>query len=156
MSSQSKWEAEMSRPDKKYSCVEGVQLEFFGNVKFSVVMSRGRYRTSCVSAELFRGRRSTLEASAWKSLKRMTFWRQVCGWHVVSKGSLTSKLQFWACKLHLNRKSRRTAWLFSLQIVYLKEISQKRLLSGQVVSQPASQSREVSWLCYQSVCQQVS
>ena len=38
---------------------------------FAVIISRGSYRTSYASAQLFHGRRSTFEASTKKSLKRI-------------------------------------------------------------------------------------
>ena len=59
---------------------------------FAVIISRGSYRTSYASAQLFRGRRSTFEASTWKSLKRIG----------ILRSSVCSTCQFW-------RKSRRNA-----------------------------------------------
>ena len=59
---------------------------------FAVIISRGSYRTSYVSAQLFRGRRSTFEASTWKLLKRI--------------GILRSSVR-WTCDFL--RKSRRNA-----------------------------------------------
>ena len=46
--------------------VEGLQISCHGSVTlqiFAVIISRGSYRTSYASAQLFRGRRSAFEAS---------------------------------------------------------------------------------------------
>ena len=40
--------------------VEGLQISCY----LAAIISRGSYRSSCASAQLFRGRRSTFEASA--------------------------------------------------------------------------------------------
>ena len=61
-----------------------------------MIISRGSYRTSYASAQLFRGRRSTFEASAEKSLARI--------------GIL---------------KSRRNASFLRFKASFLKEVSQK-------------------------------
>ena len=75
---------------------------------FAVIISRGSYRTSYASAQLFRGRRNTFEASNWKSLKRI----------VILRSSVWSTCHFW-------RKSRRKASFFSFNATFLKEVSQK-------------------------------
>ena len=75
---------------------------------FAVIMSRGSYRTSYASAQLFRGRRSTFEASTWKSLKRIGILRsRVC-----------STCQFL-------RKSRRNVSFLIFKASFLKEVPQK-------------------------------
>ena len=110
---------------------------------FAVIISRGSYRTSYASAQLFRGRRSTFEASNWKSLKRIVilkssvwstchFWRKsrrkasfwsfkVSFLKEVSQKSFV----FWASKLQFWRKSRRNASFWSFKVAFLKEVSQK-------------------------------
>ena len=75
---------------------------------FAVIISRGSYRTSYASAQLFRGRRSTFEACAWKSLKRIG----------ILRSSVWSTCHFW-------RKSRRNASFWSFRASFLKEVSQK-------------------------------
>ena len=40
-----------------------VAISFHGSVTLPVIISRGSYRTSYASAQLFRGRRNTFEAS---------------------------------------------------------------------------------------------
>ena len=73
---------------------------------FAVIISRGSYRTSYASAQLFRGRRSTFEASTWKSLKRI----------VILRSSVRSICHFW-------RKSRRNASFLMFEASFLKEVS---------------------------------
>ena len=75
---------------------------------FAGIISRGSCRSSYASAQLFRGRRSTFEASNWKSLKRI----------VILRSSVWSTCHFW-------RKSRRKASFFSFKVSILKEVSQK-------------------------------
>ena len=75
---------------------------------FAVIISRGSYRTSYASAQLFRGRRNTFEASTWKSLKRI----------VILRPSVRSTCHFW-------RKSRRNASLLMFEASFLKEVSHK-------------------------------
>ena len=75
---------------------------------FAVIISRGSYRTSYASAQLFRGRRSTFEASTEKSLKRIG----------ILRSSVCSTCQFW-------RTSRRNASFLSFKASILKEVSQK-------------------------------
>ena len=65
---------------------------------FAVIISRGSYRSSYASAELFRGRRSTFEAFTQKSLKRI----------VILRSSVRS-----TC--HFSRKSRRNASFLSFK-----------------------------------------
>ena len=113
---------------------------------FAVIISRGSYRTSYASAQLFRGRRSTFKASTWKSLKRncnseakslvnLSFLKEVSHKSFVFElqsfifeGSLAEKLRFWASKLHFWRKSRRNASFLSFKASFLKEVSQKCFL----------------------------
>ena len=78
---------------------------------FAVIISRGSYRTLYASAQLFRGRRSTFEASTWKSLKRIGILRP----------SVWSTCHFW-------RKSRRKASFFSFKTSFLKEVSHKNFV----------------------------
>ena len=107
---------------------------------FAVIISRGSYRTSYVSAQLFRGRRSTFEASTWKSLKRigilrssnMSFLKEVSQkcfvvdlQRFIFEGSLAQKLRFWTSKLHFWRKSRRNASFLIFKASFLKEVSHK-------------------------------
>ena len=87
--------------------VEGLQISCHGSY-FAVIISRGSYRTSYASAQLFRGRRSTFEACTWKSLKRI----------VILRSSVCSTCQFW-------RKSRRNASFLIFKASILKEVSQK-------------------------------
>ena len=75
---------------------------------FAVIISRGSYRTSYASAQLFRGRRSTFEACTWKSLKRIG----------ILRSSVWSTCHFW-------RKSRRNASFLRFRASFLKEVSQK-------------------------------
>ena len=75
---------------------------------FAVIISRGSYRTSYASAQLFRGRRSTFEASTWKSLKRI----------VILRSSVRSTCHFW-------RKSRRNASFLMFEASFWKEVSHK-------------------------------
>ena len=75
---------------------------------FAVIISRGNYRTSYASAQLFRGRCNTFEASNWKSLKCI----------VILRSSVWSTCHFW-------RKSRRKASFLSFNASFLKEVSQK-------------------------------
>ena len=75
---------------------------------FAVIISRGSYRTSYASAQLFRGRRSNFEASTWKSLKRI----------VILRSSVRSTCHFW-------RKSRRNASFLMFEASFLKEVSHK-------------------------------
>ena len=80
---------------------------------FAVIISRGSYKTSHASAQLFRGRRSTFEASTLKSLKRIG----------ILRSSVRSTCHFW-------RKSRRNASFLifkflSFKASFLKEVSQK-------------------------------
>ena len=77
-------------------------------VLFAVIISRGGYRTSYASAQLFRGRRSTFKASAWKSLKRI----------VILRPRVWSTCHFW-------KKSRTKASFLSFKASFLKEVSQK-------------------------------
>ena len=51
--------------------VEGLQISCHG-MRFAVIISRGSYRTSYVSAQIFRGRRNTFEAFNEKIVK--TYW----------------------------------------------------------------------------------
>ena len=120
---------------------------------FAVIISRGSYRTSYASAQLFRGRRSTFEASTWKSLKRIVILRSsVCStcqfWRksrrnasflkevpqksfvfefqsYIFEDSLAEKLRFWLSKLHFWRKSRKKVSFLSFKATFLKEVSQK-------------------------------
>ena len=113
---------------------------------FAGIISRGSYRTSYASAQLFRGRRSTFEASTWKSLKHAkTYWNSEVKCLVnmsilkevsqkcfvfdlrsfIFEGSLAEMLRFWASKLHFWRKSRRNASFLSFKVSILKEVSQK-------------------------------
>ena len=78
---------------------------------FAVIISRGSYRTSYASAQLFRGRRITLEASTWKSLKRI----------VILRSSVRSTCHFWI-------KSRRNASFLMFEASFLKEVSHKRFV----------------------------
>ena len=78
---------------------------------FAVIISRGSYRTSYASAQFFRGRRNTFEASALKSLKRI--------------GILRSSVR-WTC--HFWRKSRRNASFLIFKASFLKEVSHKSLV----------------------------
>ena len=71
-------------------------------------MSHGSCRSSYASAQLFRGRRNTVEASNWKSLKRI--------------GILTSSVQ---STCHFWRKSRRNASFSIFKASFLKEVSHK-------------------------------
>ena len=75
---------------------------------FAVIISRGSYRTSYASAQLFRGRRSTFEASTWKSLKCI----------VILRSSVRSTCHFW-------RKSRRNASFLMFEASFWKEVSHK-------------------------------
>ena len=75
---------------------------------FAVIILRGSYRTSYASAQLFRGRRSTFEASTEKSLKRIG----------ILRSSVWSTCHFW-------RKSRRNASFLSFKASFLEEVSQK-------------------------------
>ena len=75
---------------------------------FAVIISRGSYRTSYASAQLFRGRRSTFEASTWKLLKRI----------VILRSSVQSTCHFW-------RKSRRNASFLMFEASFWKEVSHK-------------------------------
>ena len=75
---------------------------------FAVIISRGSYRTSYASAQLFRGRRSTFEASTWKSLKRI----------VILRSRVRSTCHFW-------RTSRRNASFLIFKASFLKEVSHK-------------------------------
>ena len=75
---------------------------------FAVIISRGNYRTSYASAQLFRGRRSTFEASTWKSLKRV----------VILRSNVRSTCHFW-------RKSRRNASFLIFKASFLKDVSHK-------------------------------
>ena len=75
---------------------------------FAMIISRGSYRTSYASAQLFRGRRNTFEASTWKSLKRIG----------ILRSSVCSTCQFW-------RKSRRNASFLIFKASFLKEVPQK-------------------------------
>ena len=75
---------------------------------FAVIISRGSYRTSYASAQLFRGRRSTFEACTWKSLKRIG----------ILRSSIWSTCHFW-------RKSRRNASFLIVKVPFLKEVSHK-------------------------------
>ena len=64
------------------------------------IISRGSYRSSYASAQLFRGRRSTFAAPALKSLKHI----------VILRSSVWSTCHFW-------RKSRRKASFLSFKVV---------------------------------------
>ena len=75
---------------------------------FAVIISRGSYGTWYASAQLFRGRRSTFEASNAKSLKRIG----------ILRSSVSSTCHFW-------RKSRRKAAFLSFNASFFKEVSQK-------------------------------
>ena len=110
---------------------------------FAVIISRGSYRTSYASDQLFRGRRSTFEACNWKSLIRIVilrpsvrstchFWRKSRKkasffelQNFIFEGSLAEMLRFGAAKLHFCRKSRRKASFWSFKASILKEVSQK-------------------------------
>ena len=75
---------------------------------FAGIISRGSYRSSYASAQFFRGRRNTFEASTKKSVKRIG----------ILRSSVRSTCHFW-------RKSRRNASFLSFKASFLKEISQK-------------------------------
>ena len=75
---------------------------------FAVIISRGSYRTSYASAQLFRGRRNSFEASTWKSLKRIG----------ILRSSDRSTCDFW-------RKSRRNASFLIFKASFFKEVSHK-------------------------------
>ena len=75
---------------------------------FADIISRGSYRTSYALAQLFRGRRSTFEASTWKLLKRI----------VILRSSVRSTCHFW-------RKSRRNASFLMFEASFWKEVSHK-------------------------------
>ena len=87
--------------------VEGLQISYHGNI-YAGIISRGSYRTSYASAQLFRGRRSTFEASTWKSLERIGILRP----------SVWSTCHFW-------RKSRKNVSFLIFKALFLKEVSHK-------------------------------
>ena len=125
---------------------------------FAVIISRGSYRTSYASAQLFRGRRSTFEASTWKSLKRIGilrssvrstchFWRKSrrkCFvfdlQSFIFEGSLAEKLRFWASKLQFWRKSR----FWSSKLRFWRKSRRK----ASFLSFKASILKEVSQKCF--------
>ena len=78
------------------------------NCYFAGIISRGSYRSSYALAQLFRGRRSTFEASISKSLKRI----------VILRPSVWSTCRFW-------RKSRKNASFLNFTTWFLMEVSQK-------------------------------
>ena len=99
---------------------------------FAVIISRGSYRTSyasAASAQLFRGRRSTFEASTWKSLKRIGILRSsvcsTCQFWRKSRRNASFLIRFWSSKLRFWRKSRRKASFFISKASILKEVSRK-------------------------------
>ena len=108
---------------------------------FAGIISRGSYRSSYASAQLFRGRRSTFEASNWKSLKRIlilrsSVWSTCHFWRksrtessflifFIFEGSLVQMVRFWSSKLHFLKEVSQKCFVFELQSVFLEEVSQK-------------------------------
>ena len=113
---------------------------------FAVIISRGSYRTSYASAQLFRGRRNTFEGSTWKSFKRIVilrssvrstchFWRKSRRnasflmfedvRSFILEGSLAQKLRFWISKVQFWRMSRKKATFSIFKASFLKEVSHK-------------------------------
>ena len=125
------------------SMFEASDAETVEGLQISVIISRGSYRTSYASAQLFRGRRSTLEASFEKSLKHIGilrssvrsichFWRKsrkksfVFDFQrFIFEGSLAELLRFWALTLQFWRKSRKKASFLIFKASFLKEVSHK-------------------------------
>ena len=75
---------------------------------FAVIISRGSYRTSYASAQLFRGRRNTFEAFISKSLKRI----------VILRSGVSSTCYF-------EGKSPKNASFLIFKDSFLKEVSHK-------------------------------
>ena len=88
--------------------VEGLQISGHGSVALQWSFRVAVTGVRMASAQLFRGRRSTFEASNCKSLKRI----------VILRSSVWSTCHFW-------RKSRRKASFLSFKASILKEVSQK-------------------------------
>ena len=120
---------DLKRVWKDVFCVASAGVSCFALLMFQAkcyvaeIISRGR--SLYASPQLFRGRRSTFEASAWKPLKRIgilrpSVWSTCRFWRKSRKDA--SFLSFNFCFL---RKSGRKAAFLSFQVVFLKEVSQK-------------------------------
>ena len=91
---------------------------------FAAIISRGSYRSSYASAQLFRGRRSTYEARNGKSLIRI----------VILRWSVRSTCHFW-------RKSRKKASFFELQSF---------IFEGSLAEMLGFGAAKLPWVCLMS------
>ena len=87
--------------------------------------SRGTCRSSYASAQLFRGRRSTFEASTLKSLKRIVILRS-CVWSTCHFwGKARKNASFLVFKASCLKEVSQKCFVFEFKASFLKEVSQK-------------------------------